>query len=133
MALGTSYAPAEIPGSTYRTMQARAHEVLDIVVQAVTTSSTTRPYQGMGKGGSEKTTNLTMVAKIDHVVRTANKIIPGSVITIRYVVKEYEPIAPPRGHSPAILSIGDKARVYLRHVDAGTYDLAAEGESILKR
>jgi hypothetical protein len=117
--LAVSNGPAELPPSAYRERQQNAPEVLVIKVRSVTKRET--------REANWKQIAFTVEAEVLKVSRSASKLIPGTIIEIRYAQRHYsQPIAGP-SEVPA-LKEGQVCPAYLSG-DGKIYSPAAGGYS----
>lgn len=101
-----SAAFAELPPSAYESMQANAHEALQIQVLRI----------DVEPGEKDSAQDIVIMATVEKVVRTASGLKPGDVITIAYTLEDRPPGWVGPGQVP-LLAQGDSRVAYLKKLE----------------
>jgi hypothetical protein len=112
-ALSTPALRAELPPSAYEKMQSDAPEVLRIQVLRVTEQP----------GSDAATTNVSMLAQVVKVGRTATKLKPGDMITVNYQLVSHPAGWVGPGEVP-VLKENAESVAYLKAVEGGEQEYA---------
>jgi hypothetical protein len=119
LTLSALVARAELSTSHYRQLQAEAPEALQVTVEQVETKVT------LGKDGTD--TEVTAIATVQSVARSAGGLKPAAKITIRYNV--VRPVVPMPGPSPLPVLAKGPTAAFLKKDPEGNYRPAAYGMS----
>jgi hypothetical protein len=111
---------AAVPLNQVLDWQKTAPEALKVTALSVDQSSANHSSE---HSGSVTTINVTLTAMVDVVHRTTSGLVPGSVIVVRYSRSLRIPPVPGI-QQDIVLTIGEKAAVYLKQTNDKTYELA---------
>jgi hypothetical protein len=112
-AFSTPALRAELPPSAYEKMQSDAPEVLRIQVLRVTQQP----------GSDASTTNVSMLAQVIKVGRTATKLKPGDMITVNYKLVSHPAGWVGPGEVP-VLKENAESVAYLKVIEGGEQEYA---------